>query len=131
MSRKHPGRLAIAGAASVCTGLVLVPFALSHLLVYLPDPGTEKTGWWLAGTALALIVIPVATGAAILAGRGLRQYLAWKRTLTPARQMAVTITEIALLEAAHLAFREHNRKESARLTASVMGEDDDDPWGTR
>lgn len=126
MSRRRPGKLAIAGTASVCAGLVLVPFALSRLLVYLPDPGTEATGWWLAGAALALILIPVMAGTAVLLCRGLRSYLTWKRTLTPGQQVAVTIAEVSLMEAAHLAMRHHNRRVSQELTDSVMGEPRDE-----
>lgn len=117
------GFLVIGAAASACTGLILVPFALDELFRYSPysDPGAGTAGLWLSVAAAALILVPLAGLLIFLVVRGMRQYLAWRRTLTPQQRAALAAAEFVAMAGTEMAFRHHNREESARLTESVMG----------
>lgn len=114
-----------AGGLSIAAGVVLAPISLVELFRYSPygDPGALGTGLWLGIAAVILIGVPVATGTLLFLRAMYRRYRAWKRTLTPAQRAWLAWGEFAAMEAAHLAMRDHNRKESARLTASVMGDE--------
>jgi hypothetical protein len=116
-----------AGAASECTGVILVPFALDELFRYSPyeDPGALTAGLWLSAAAAALILVPLAVVVIVLGARAARQYLAWRRGLTPSARAAVAAAEVVLLFGIERELRHHNREVSAQLTASVMGEDRD------
>jgi len=119
------GLVLAAGTISLVAGGALLPVALWNLFRYSPyqDPGDLGTGLWLGIASALLIGIPL-LALAITAIRVLtRNYRAWKRTLTPGQRLAVTFAEALGLEAAHIAWRDHNRKEDARLTDSVMGDE--------
>lgn len=111
------------GAASACTGVILVPVALDKLFRYSPygDPGDGTAGLWLGVTALVLILVPLAVVITVVIVRAGRQYLAWRRSLTPEARAAVAAAEVVVLFSAERALRHHNREVSARLTDSVMG----------
>lgn len=114
----------VAGIPSVLIGAGLLLIALIEAFRYSPygDPGAGNVALWLGIAGLLAAGIPL-LAAGFGAGRaGLRAYLAWKRTLTPEERFLVDAAEVAALWGAHLAFREHNRREDARLTASVMGD---------
>lgn len=114
----------IAGTASVAAGAILAPIALIELLRYSPyeDPGALGTGMWTGLAAILLIGLPVGLVLVLGLRSALRRYRAWKRTLTPGQRTLLAFAEFAAMEAAHIRWRDHNRDESARLTASVMGE---------
>lgn len=113
-----------AGSISLAAGAVVAPFALIELFRYSPyeNPGALGTGLWLGVASAILIGVPLLVLAVATARALRRHYRAWKRTLTPAQRFALTLAEVLGMEAAHLAWRDHNRDESSRLTASVMGE---------
>jgi hypothetical protein len=115
------------GAASACTGVILVPISLDELFRYSPwgDPGAGTAGLWLGVAALVLILVPLAGLLVVLAWRAARQYLAWRRGLAPAERAAVAVAEVVLMFGAERALRHHNHEMSAQLTASVMGEERD------
>jgi len=114
----------LAGSISLIAGGAIAPFALYDLFQYSPygDAADLGTGLWLGLASAVLIGAPLIVLALIAIRVLSRSYRAWKRTLTPRQRLAVGIAEVLGLEAAHIAWRDHNRKESARLTESVMGE---------
>ena len=123
--RTSPALIALAaGTASVLTGAVLAVVAVTEALRYSPyeDPGAGNTALRLGIISVVLLGIPPGILALIAMRSMLRRYLGWKRTLTPEQQAIVTAGELAALEIAHLAWRDHNRREDSRLTESVMGE---------
>jgi hypothetical protein len=112
-----------AGLIGVASGTGLGVTALEDLFRYSPyqDPQDLSRGLWLGVAAVVLILaIPVTSFSLYLIRREIA-YAHWKRTLTPEQRAALTIAEVAALEAAHLVWRDRNRAESARLTGSVMG----------
>lgn len=121
----------IAGAFSFLTGVILLPFVVTELLRYSPygNPGAGTTGLWLGVTALILIAVPALALTALSLRKLIRDYRRWKRGLPAGQRAVVTFLELIALEGAHLAWRDHNRQESERLSASVMGEArKDQPW---
>jgi hypothetical protein len=123
--KTSPGFIVLlAGGLSAGTGLALGVGALVELFRYSPyeNPGALDIGLWTGLAAVLLAGIPA--GLVLLLGlrSALRRYRAWKRTLTPGQRTLLAFAEVAAMEAAHIAWRDHNRNESARLTASVMGE---------
>jgi hypothetical protein len=108
-------------AAAIGTGLGVT--ALEDLFRYSPyqDPQDLSRGLWLGVAAAVLILAIPVTAFSLYLVRRETAYAHWKRTLTPEQRAALTIAEIAALEAAHLVWRDHNRDESARLAGSVMG----------
>jgi hypothetical protein len=121
-SRGTVSRRAIAGAVSVIAGICLLPAALDKLV---SDPPNASPGPGLGFTLLAvsacLVFVPVTASVGLLAVRRIRQYRAWMRTLTPQERLAVRFAEGAAMEAAHIALRDRNRREDARLSDSVIG----------
>lgn len=117
-----PLMLAI-GATSLTAGAMMLPPALIELFRYSPyeDPGAGRTGLLLLLGFLLFAGLPVLLLAARCAWAAGRSYLAWKRTLTPGQRALLAWAELSALTAAHLSWRAHNRSESERLTASVMG----------
>jgi hypothetical protein len=115
-------RAVIAGAVSVVTGVCLLPAAIDKLL---SDPPNGSPGPGLGFTLLAvsagLVVVPVAAFLGFFLVRRIRQYNAWMRTLTPRERIAVHFAEGVAMEAGHIAMRDRNRREDARLSDSVIG----------
>jgi len=79
------------------------------------------------GWGIALILLPLVAGGIMLlflivasAAEEHQRYKAWKSSLTPQERLGVELGEAAALWAAHLAWREHSKKVSGRLTASVV-----------
>jgi hypothetical protein len=114
----------IAGAVSVITGVCILPAALDKLVSNPPNtsPG-PGLGFTILAVSACLILVPVTASVGLLAVRRIRQYRAWMRTLTPQERLAVHFAEGAAMEAGHIALRDHNRREDARLTDSVIGID--------
>jgi len=112
----------IAGAVSVITGVCLLPAALDKLLSDPPNtsPG-PGLGFTLLAVSAALVGVPVAAAVAVFLRRRIRQYRAWARSLTPEQRMMLRFAEGAAMEAGHIAMRDHNRREDARLSDSVIG----------
>lgn len=114
---------AVVAVASVLTGAVTLVAGVTMLLRYSPygDPGMLSAGGWTAAIGLLLLAVPPAIALGIQAAHGFERYQAWKATLTPAQRTLVTVGEFVALFGAHEAWKHHNRKVSAELTASVMG----------
>jgi hypothetical protein len=112
----------IAGAVSVITGICLLPAALDKLISNPPNtrPG-PGLGFTLLAVSACLVLVPVTASAGLLAVRRVRQYRAWMRTLTPQERLAVRFAEGVAMEAGHIALRDRNRREDARLSDSVIG----------
>lgn len=122
-SKRTVGWQITAGAVSVMAGLCLFPVAVDKLLRYSPygDPSAGADGFALLWASLALVAVPVAVSFGVFLGRRIRQYNAWMRTLTPRERLAVHFAEGAAMEAGHIALRDRNRREDARLSDSVIG----------
>lgn len=121
----------LAGVVSVLAGAALAPVAIGQLYAYSPygNPAAGELGFRLGILSLLLAGVPVLFITSRAAWRTLRRYFAWKRTLTPELQLALTAAEVAVLLGAHHVWHEHNKKISAALTESVMGEPHE-PAGT-
>jgi hypothetical protein len=115
--------LVVAGCVSVIAGVCILPAAIDKLLRYSPvgDPSAGPEGFTLLGACLVLIGVPVAALAVGLVVAGIRRHNAWMRTLTPRERLLVHFAESAAMEAGHIAMRDHNRREDARLSDSVIG----------
>lgn len=113
----------VAGCVSVITGVCILPAALDKLLRYSPygDPSAGREGFALLGGCIVLIGVPTAVLAVGLVVAGIRRRNAWMRTLTPRERLLVHFAEGAAMEAGHLAMRDRNRREDARLSESVIG----------
>lgn len=85
-------------------------------------PAGAGDGYLIAGAFFALLpflcVIPFVL---IRGAEELKQYRAWKATLTPQERFLVDMAEAAALWEAHRVMHERHKREDARLTASVMG----------
>jgi hypothetical protein len=112
----------VAGAVSVITGICILPAALDKLLSDPPggSPG-PGLGFTLLAVSAGLVVTPVALALGVFVVGRVRRYNAWARTLTPQQRMMLHFAEGAAMEGAHLAMRDRNRREDARLTESVIG----------
>lgn len=110
---------------SIPAGLILVVVAVAVLLRYSAseDPGALPAGMWTLAAGAVLIALPVASAVLRVAVHETRAYRAWKATLTPAQRTWVTFAEAAAFWGGHELWKHHNERESARLTASVMGPD--------
>jgi len=117
-----PGALAVF-ATSALIGLILLIASVAQLLRYSPydDPGAGTTGLWLGVFGLFLIGAPVALVAGHLFIETRQKHQRWLATLTPEQRAAVKAAEYAALIGADLLWHEHNKRESAQLTDSVMG----------
>jgi hypothetical protein len=115
--------LGISGAGSVVAGFIILLVALDKLLAYSPvgNPEAGRVGFTLLGMSVLFIGIPVVSVVALALVSGLRRHSAWMKTLTPRERLAVRVGETAMMEAGHIAWRDHNRAEDARLSASVIG----------
>lgn len=113
----------IAGAVSEIAGFALLLIALDKLIRYSPygDPQAGRDGFSLLGISVLLIGIPILAVVGSLLVRGARQWRAWTATLTPEQRTMLRFAEAAAMEGAHLAMRDHNRREDARLSESVIG----------
>jgi hypothetical protein len=113
----------IAGTASESIGTVLLLIALDKLIRYSPygDPQAGRVGFTLLGISALLIAVPILVIIGCLIIRGVRQWRAWSRALSPEQRMMLRFAETAAMEGAHIALRDHNRREDARLSASVIG----------
>jgi hypothetical protein len=112
----------VTGSVSVITGVCLLPAALDKLLSDPPNTGSGPgLGFTLLAVAACCVLVPVTASAGLLAVRRIRQYRAWMRTLTPQQRLAVHFAEGAAMEAGHIALRDRNRREDARLSDSVIG----------
>jgi hypothetical protein len=113
----------IAATASLTAGAVLTLIALDKLIRYSPggNPQAGRVGFTLLAVALLLVGVPVAAMIAALVIGGVRRHNAWMRTLTPRERVLVHFAEGAAMEAGHLAMRDRNRREDARLSDSVIG----------
>lgn len=111
------------GSACVIAGAGLLIASVAELLRYSPygDPGAGQAGLWTGIAAVILIAVPAGSLAVWGAARLVRRYLAWLRTLTPGQRLAASVIEFGVMEGVHYVWHEHNKRESARLTASVMG----------
>lgn len=112
----------VAAAVSVITGICILPAALDKLLSD-PPGGTPGPGlgFTLLAVSAALIIVPVALVLGVFLFRRIRRYNAWARTLTPQQRMMLHFAEGAAMEAGHIALRDRNRREDARLSDSVIG----------
>jgi hypothetical protein len=112
----------IAGAVSFIAGFCLV-FGALDLLISNPPNGSPGPGlgFTLLAVSLCLMLVPVTALVGLLAVRRIRQYRAWMRTLTPEQRVMVHFAEAAAMEGAHIAARDRNRREDARLSDSVIG----------
>jgi hypothetical protein len=88
-----------------------------------PGPGL---GFTLLAVSLCCVGVPVTAAAGIFAVRRIRQYRAWVGGLTPEQRMMLRFAEGAAMEGAHIAMRDRNRREDARLSDSVIGIDRSD-----
>ncbi len=113
----------IAGSVSAMTGACLLPSAIDKLLRYSPygDPSAGTMGFDLLWASLALMIVPAVAALGVFLARRIRQYRAWMSTLTPQERLLVHFAEGAAIEAGHIALRDHNRREDARLSESVIG----------
>lgn len=113
----------IAGTSSAISGAVLLLIALDKLIRYSPygNPQAGRVGFTLLGLAMLLIGIPFLFVVGFLIHRGARQWSAWSKTLTPEQRLMLHFAEGAAMEGAHLAMRDRNRREDARLSESVIG----------
>jgi hypothetical protein len=111
------------GAVSLTAGIVMLVPALVELFRYSPyeDPGAGKAGLFLGLGFVFCAGIPLLWLAVRGAGAAGRSYLAWRRSLTPGERALLIWAELAGLAGAHVAWRDYNQRESARLTESVMG----------
>lgn len=116
---------ALAGLLSFTAGIPVGIAAGIELFRYSPyeDRGALDISIRLGISAVLMMGIPVMILLLRVSVRLLREYRAWKRTLTPAQRIAVTMAEFGVMEGAHLALKHHHEKVSAELTASVMGPD--------
>jgi hypothetical protein len=105
-------------------GVILLACALVNAFRYTPygDPGALTAAVTLGILGVLLTGIPLLTAALVAGWAVTRDYRAWKRTLTPAQRTLLTWSELAGLTVAHIAWRDRNRREDERLTASVMGD---------
>lgn len=112
----------IIGAVSVIAGVCLSFGAADQLLRNPPNgsPG-PGLGFTLLAVSAALVIVPVAVFLGVFIARQIRQYRAWARTLTPEQRMMLHFAEGAAMEAGHIAMRDRNRREDARLSESVIG----------
>jgi hypothetical protein len=117
-------RWVVAGAVSVIFGLCLMCGALDALISNPPNssPG-PGLGFTLLAVSLCCVGVPVTAAAGLFAVRRIRQYRAWVGGLTPDQRMMLRFAEGAAMEGAHLAMRDRNRREDARLSDSVIGID--------
>jgi hypothetical protein len=123
---RHASRdwLIIAGVVSAITGFCLLPAALDKLISNPPNTGQGPgLGFTLLAVSACLVLVPVTASVGLLAVRRIRQYRAWMRTLTPQERLAVRFAEGVAMEAGHVALRDRNRREDARLSDSVIGTD--------
>jgi hypothetical protein len=104
-------------------GACILPSAIDKLLRYSPygDPSAGAVGFNLLWASLALMIIPAGTALGVFLARRIREYRAWMSTLTPQERLLVHFAEGAAMEAGHVALRDHNRREDARLSESVIG----------
>ena len=114
----------IAGALSVLAGLVLLAAAVAELLRYSPyeNPGAGTAGLWLGIAAVILIGWPAVAGIGTLIAGGYRARRSMLAGMTPDQRFAYLMGEALVAEVVHHELHEHNKREDARLTASVMGE---------
>jgi hypothetical protein len=114
----------VAGSVSAITGVCLLPAALDKLLTNPPNasPG-PGLGFTLLAVSAALIGIPAAVAFVFFLVPRIRRYRAWAATLTPEQRIMLRFAEGAAMEAGHLAARDRNRREDARLSDSVIGTD--------
>lgn len=114
----------VIGIPSVLTGVALLVAAVAEAFQYKPytNPGPLTAAVWLGISGALLAGVPVLV--AVLSGARVahRHYAAWKQTLTPEQRFAVNAAELAAMTGAHLALREHHKRVSERLTASVVGD---------
>lgn len=117
----------IAGSVSVITGVALLPVAADKLFAYSPygNPAAGQAGLRLGIASVVLTGVPLLLLIVRHAWRSYCRYRAWKATLTPQEQFALTMAETALLIGGHLIWHDHNKRVSAALTASVMGDERD------
>ena len=115
--------IGMTGTISVLVGFIIMLVALDKLLRYSPvgDPEAGRVGFTLLGISMLMIGGPVLGALGLFIARRVRQYRAWMRTLTPQERFAVHLGEAAAMEAGHIAMRDRNRREDARLSASVIG----------
>lgn len=123
-ARSRSGVPFVIGSVSVITGAALLPVAVSDLMAYSPyeNPAAGQAGFRLGIASLALMGVPLLLLTVRGAWRGYCRYRAWKATLTPEQQLALTLAETAVLLGGHLLWHDHNRRVSSELTASVMGD---------
>lgn len=107
----------LAGMALMARGAVLVLGNDSSI-----SPGPFRAGMTLALAGLAAFGIPAAIITGMAAVAVLCRYRAWKKTLTPAQRLAVSMAEFAAMWGMHDLWGRRNREEAERLTVSVMGE---------
>jgi hypothetical protein len=121
-SRGITDRAIVAGVVSVIAGACLLPAALDKLISNPPNgnPG-PGLGFTLLAVSACLIVVPMAVFTAVFVAGRIRKYNAWARTLTPEQRMMLHFAEGAAMEAGHIAMRDRNRAEDARLSQSVIG----------
>jgi hypothetical protein len=103
---------------SVACSMGCVLGGVAELFNYTPgeDPGALSIGMHLVGTGIILLLFPAALVLIWVASEFRREMR--RSGLSPTQ---VAVIETAALTAAHYAWRDHNVKESARLTESVMG----------
>lgn len=114
---------ALASAASWTAGIFLIVHANQ-----LGAANYDYNGQPLDVLGVFCILLPFIGVAAWIAVRLVRaaaaehrRYQAWKASLPPGQRAAVEAGEAVALAAAALAWHEHNKRTSARLTSSVMG----------
>lgn len=126
--RKNPALL-LTWLALTAAAPVLAIAALCELFRYSPyeDPGALTAGVWLGLAAIVVTATAIIMLIARPVRRAIRGYSAWRGSLTAGERAAIAFAEAAAMAAAHESWSHHNGEVSARLTRSVMGEDQDGP----
>lgn len=113
------------GIASAAGGVCCLIAAVPEVFRYSPyeDPGAGTSTLLLLACFLALTGLPVLILAVRAVALVMREHAALVARLTPGQRALLYWSELAGLVVAHEIFRRRNRETSARLTASVLGEE--------
>jgi hypothetical protein len=115
---------AVFSPVSVLTGIILAVSAFRLNQTSQWGSSRNDTAVVLLGLfAVLLITAPALSLVILMAVKLGRAHKAWIKSLPPEQQFAVYVAEAAAMEAAHLYFHDRHKRNSAKLTASVMGAD--------